>query len=58
MYAIVAGNPARLIRYRCEDNLIEDLMALQWSDEKLLKYGEYFNDPHLLVKFIKPGIKL
>lgn len=29
-YAIVAGNPARLIRYRVEEQYIEDLLRIAW----------------------------
>lgn len=29
-YAIVAGNPARIIRYRFDDDIIENLLRLQW----------------------------
>lgn len=29
-YAIVAGNPARLIRYRVEENYIDDLLRIAW----------------------------
>ena len=55
-YAIVAGNPARLIRYRFDQGLIDDLLVIQWwdwSDYELLKYGEYFNDPQALVAVVK-----
>lgn len=31
-YAIVAGNPARVIRYRFESDVIEKLMEMQWWD--------------------------
>lgn len=31
-YAIVAGNPARVIRYRFSPNEIEKLLALRWWD--------------------------
>jgi len=31
-YAVVAGNPARLVRYRFEPDRIAQLMALQWWD--------------------------
>ncbi|AZO48219.1 MAG: CatB-related O-acetyltransferase [Mesorhizobium sp.] len=37
-YAIVAGNPARLIRYRFDAHQIESLLAIRWwdwSDEKI-----------------------
>lgn len=31
-YAIVAGNPARIIRYRFEENIIVRLLATKWWD--------------------------
>lgn len=37
-YAIVAGIPARIIRYRFSEEVIEEIMKIQWwnlSDEKL-----------------------
>lgn len=29
-YAIVAGNPGKIIRYRCKDELIEPMLKLEW----------------------------
>ena len=52
-YAIVAGNPAKLIRMRFEPHIIEGLLQLKWwdfSDEKLAELGAYFNDPTQLLK--------
>ena len=46
-YAIVAGNPARLIRYRFEASVVQKLQAIEWwnfSDERLVKLGGVFND--------------
>ncbi|MDO6589463.1 antibiotic acetyltransferase [Loktanella sp. D2R18] len=31
-YAVVAGNPARLLRYRFDDTIIERLLASKWWD--------------------------
>lgn len=39
-YAIVAGNPAKVLRYRFEQDVIEKLMAVKWWDwpiEKILE---------------------
>ena len=50
-YEIWAGNPARCIRKRFDDEAIAKLLALQWwnwDDEKLEQYGAYFNDPGIL----------
>lgn len=46
-YEIWAGNPARFIRKRFDDETIEKLLASKWwdwSDEKLKEYGERFVD--------------
>jgi acetyltransferase-like isoleucine patch superfamily enzyme len=46
-YAIVAGNPAKLIRYRFDESVIRRLLASQWwnrSDADLHRLGPYFND--------------
>lgn len=54
-YAIVAGNPAKIIRMRFSNQLIEQFLELawwNWDDFKLLKYGVYFNDPVALIKEI------
>ena len=31
-YAIVAGNPARIIKYRFDSEMIDKLLSLQWWD--------------------------
>lgn len=46
-YAIVAGNPARIIRYRFSEQVIQKLEHIQWwnfPDERLFELGGYFND--------------
>ena len=43
-YSIVGGCPAKLIRYRFDEEIISELNALQWwnmSDEKLSQLGKY-----------------
>jgi len=52
-YAIVAGSPARVIRKRFSDELIQSLLATAWwdkSDAELKLLGSYITDPE---KFIK-----
>ena len=52
-YEIWAGNPARFIRKRFDDEIIEKLLESQWwnwDDEKLKKYGEKFQSPEEFVK--------
>ncbi|TPN76148.1 CatB-related O-acetyltransferase [Mesorhizobium sp. CU2] len=53
-YAIVAGNPARLIRYRFDPDQIESLLAIRWwdwSDDKIRSEQPAFFDP--IDEFIK-----
>lgn len=52
-YEIWAGNPAKLIRKRFNDDVIEELLKVKWWDfeeEKLRQYSQYFND---VTKFIE-----
>jgi chloramphenicol O-acetyltransferase type B len=47
-YAIVGGNPARLIRYRFHDDIVEKLIASKWweLDENVLKrYSKDITNP-------------
>jgi len=50
-YAIVGGNPARIIRYRfCEED-IEYLLSLRWWEwpmEKINYYSKFFQSPETL----------
>ncbi|MES2828467.1 MAG: CatB-related O-acetyltransferase [Bacteroidota bacterium] len=54
-YAIVGGVPARIIRYRFEENIIRDLLDLKWWDIELQLlrtridlFGRSFSDEDLL----------
>ncbi|MHA3080190.1 CatB-related O-acetyltransferase [Acinetobacter sp. ANC 3791] len=52
-YAIVAGNPAKIIKYRFEDPLRYQLLESKWWDIdeiKLKKLSIYFDDP---IKFLE-----
>jgi len=42
-YAIVAGNPARIIKYRFDDNIICELLELKWWDFDLKDIKEMRN---------------
>lgn len=45
-YAIVAGVPAKILRYRFDEATIKELMATQWwewSDERLAENKEWFS---------------
>lgn len=46
-YAIVGGNPAKVIGYRFEQEIIDRLQIIQWwywSDEKIRENAKYFSD--------------
>lgn len=46
-YAIVGGNPAKIIKYRFDENIINILLSMKWWDkdiEFLLKKINYFNN--------------
>lgn len=46
-YSIVGGNPAKLIRYRFDEEDIDFLLKLQWwnrDKEWIAKYAPYFDD--------------
>lgn len=52
-YAVVAGNPAKIVRYRFDEEIIHQLLLSKWwefSEENLRKLSPYFDDP---VKFLK-----
>jgi len=52
-YTIVAGNPAKVIRKRFDDETIERLLKSEWwnmSEKDLKIYGNYFNDPQKLLE--------
>jgi len=54
-YAIVAGNPAKFIRNRFDDETIRQLIKINWwsfSDSKLHSLAHTFNDIKLFIKTI------
>ncbi|MER0041307.1 MULTISPECIES: CatB-related O-acetyltransferase [unclassified Pseudomonas] len=56
-YSIVAGNPARLIRLRFEEPVIEKLLASEWwsfSEERLKDLGSTFNDVDTFLGALTP----
>lgn len=51
-YEIWAGNPARLIRKRFDNETVERLSNLEWwnwSDEEINKYAKYFISPEQIL---------
>lgn len=52
-YAIVGGNPARIIRYRFDEATIRRLLALKWWDwpvERIMAAKEDFKDMNLFLE--------
>jgi acetyltransferase-like isoleucine patch superfamily enzyme len=57
-YAIYAGNPAKLIRYRFDKDTINRLLILKWWEfcsEKLVKMGCYINKPEIFLEKVEGG---
>lgn len=54
-YEIWAGNPARLIKKRFDEETIEKLLKTEWwnmKDEEIEYYAQYFNDPNEFLKVV------
>lgn len=55
-YAIVGGNPAKLIRFRFTNDVIEKLVLSNWwelSENELKEYANYIKDPSLFIEKLK-----
>jgi hypothetical protein len=47
-YAIVAGNPARVLRMRFEPEIVERLLRIawwEWPEDRIVANGEWFLHP-------------
>lgn len=58
-YSIVGGNPAHLIRYRFDKNIIDRLQEItwwDWSDEKINKFAPLLCDSNI-EKFLEEAEK-
>ena len=54
-YAIVAGCPARIIKYRFDEDTIRQLLESrwwEWSDKELTEYSIHINQPNLFVNML------
>lgn len=52
-YTIVGGCPARVIRKRFDDYIIDKLQEIKWwnfNDEELQEYAKYFTNPSNFIK--------
>lgn len=59
-FAIVAGIPAKIIKYRFNKEEIEFLLELEWwnkEEDWVKKYGEYFENIELLKQVLKNNEK-
>ena len=57
-YAVVAGNPARLIRYRFEEPTVRRLLASRWwelEDAALHRLGPHFNNVEKFLEIVEKG---
>ncbi|MCF0178683.1 MAG: CatB-related O-acetyltransferase [Bacteroidales bacterium] len=55
-YAIVAGTPAKIVRYRFSDDIISQLLESEWwslPDEKIQKIAEYIKEPVVFISKLK-----
>jgi len=55
-YSIIGGNPAKLIKYRFNEEVIDSLLKLKWWDESpetLSKAGKYIDDVDLFKEELK-----
>lgn len=55
-YAIVAGNPAKIIRYRFEENIIKHFESIKWwnfDEKELTQLARFIKDPDQFIDFIK-----
>lgn len=59
-YEIWAGNPAKFIRKRFDDETVEKLLEIKWwnlSDVELKRLGDLFNDPQKLIENLEENKK-
>ena len=55
-YGIVGGCPAKLIKYRFDENIIEELKSIKWwdmPDELLTQLGKYATDVNEFIRVAK-----
>ncbi|MBP0444995.1 CatB-related O-acetyltransferase [Roseomonas sp. SSH11] len=58
-YAIVGGNPAKIIRYRFSEALIRDLLATRWWDYRFVELlGPDQSNPEEVIDMIRKGVDM
>ena len=55
-YAIVWGVPAKIIKYRFQEDIIQKLLEIKWWDKDIEFLKENFKDFHNINSFIKKNI--
>lgn len=43
-YAVVVGNPARIVRYRFSQSIIDELLSSKWWDKSILELQEIIHE--------------
>jgi len=59
-YAIVAGNPAKIIKYRFEKEIIKKLLQIKWWNmdiKEILKYKDKFDNINEFIKALDENSK-
>jgi acetyltransferase-like isoleucine patch superfamily enzyme len=54
-FAIVAGNPAKILKYRFDESTILELQKIAWwnfSDKKLSQYAMFIKDPLVFISTV------
>ena len=60
-YEVWAGNPAKCIKKRFTDDVIEEFQRIKWwdfGDDKIKKYAKFFNQPEIFLEQYKMDVKL
>lgn len=59
-FSIVGGTPAKIIKKRFNETLIEEILESEWwelSDDEIEKYSSLFNDPQSFMKKLRKSRK-
>lgn len=59
-YAVVAGNPARVIKYRFDEDIIKSLLKIKWwnlSDDEISDFASLSRDPIKVIDYIEAKVK-
>lgn len=59
-YAVVAGNPARVLKYRFDEDIIKSLLRIKWwnlSDDEIGGFASLCREPSKVIGYIEDRIK-